>query len=217
MGNNIIKLGMILCCILQFTSLYGQNPQFQFRAETGTGTYELLDGTGVFDSSILVRQLPGTPAPTQGISIGSSHDSTLLQVTSVSSSGSIALINGGAGPDFFASNVYGDGFTMVAVFSFDSSVTIEFTTEQAVAVASYSLIPSALVGILDGATATLSFSDTVGSPGVPVVENIVTVAGQSSVPECIPGVITLNPTEMVGLIVMEISYWMLTRLLPIRH
>ena len=198
MGNKIFKLGVILCCILQYASLHGQIPQFQFRAETGTGTYELLDGTGVFDSSLLVRQLPGTPAPTQGISIGSTHDSSLLQVTSVSSSGSIALLNGGAGPDFFASNIYGDGFTMVAVFSFDSSVTIDFTTEQAVAVASYSLIPSALVGILDGATATLSFSDTVGSPGAPVVENIVTVAGQSSVPECIPGVITLTPTISVG-------------------
>ena len=156
--------------------------------------YDPADGVGsaTIEISILENAAnPGFPSDTEAFSLGLAQDGPLI-VIDVEITPVLEALNGGFGPDFFSENIdpfNGPGFYVGIVYSFVGPDFIQFIDPTPVLEVSYETDADELIGVFDGATVDLIFTETLGSPPV---ENVVVVAGQSESVDPVNGLVTLE-------------------------
>ncbi len=166
---------------------------YRFRAADAIGTYSPLDGVGSVVADLFVREndLVAAAQNTEAFAMGVSHDPTLLIPTGVTTTGPVASLGGGSGPDFFGPNLMASGVTVGVVYSFLSTQTVQFANESAVARIHYDTVASNLAGNDIGTTTPLQWSDLLGAPPV---RNVMVVSGTSLGVELVGGSIELIAT-----------------------
>jgi len=198
-------LALILCLIGSSASAQS----FLFDISNQTVDYDPFVGVASFTVEPVIDQAGGVTADTQAFSMGVQHNPAFLDVTAVSPSGATAAINGGAGPDYFGVNLFTNGFTAGCVYQFDMSEPIQYGSPQAVLAADYDVDGGVLLGDTDGASTTLSFSNTLATPAVAnvVVIDLVeylattssgTISFNSVVSEFLRGDIDENGTQSLA-------------------
>ncbi|MCI0651542.1 MAG: hypothetical protein L0Z55_06640, partial [Planctomycetes bacterium] len=133
------------------------------------------------------------PSGVQALSVAVAHDAAMLTVLGYAFSPALQAMNGGDGPDFFASNIApvdGAGIYVAALFSFVTSVELTFAAPAGVMSFDYETVPAALLGNDAGATTTLAFDNTLGEPDV---ENLIVVGTIDYPPTLANGTVTLLP------------------------
>lgn len=180
------------------------DPEFSYTASDQTVNYSPADGNASFNVDVTITEIDnsgfGTPFPneTQGFSMGLAHDSSLLEATSVSFTGSVAALDGGNGPGFAETSIYADGWTAGVVYSFIGSETITFSSSGEVAIeAAYSTVGGALAGNETGTSTDLTWSSGLGSPPV---TNVMVVAGNSLASILQDGTVTLQAVSVTPFI-----------------
>ncbi len=164
----------------------------------GDATYTAADAT--FDlssgSPITVDVSIADAAMVEGFSIGLGNDSSLLNPTAFDQAGVVAGLNGGAGADFFGTNILPEGVTVGCVFSFSSPVTLDFPAApgDVAATVTYELAGGAAPA--DGDTTSLDFIDTLGTPPV---DNVVVIGGFSEDAMGVSGTVTFMGMGMGNL------------------
>ncbi|MFN0059430.1 MAG: hypothetical protein ACKVX7_13320 [Planctomycetota bacterium] len=170
---------------------------FDYIAGNETVTYDPADGVASFTSAVqILGNGPSATASTQGFSMGLSHDGSLMSCTAVAEAPALDAIN----PSFFQatfSPTLANGWTVGVVYSFIGGVFLQFPAATDVAIASYSSVPAALTGDLDGATSPLDWSDALG---MPPVANVVVVGGQSIPAGFGNGSVTFVPQTVVDFV-----------------
>jgi len=164
-------------------------PPFDFAVADQTISYDGLSGEATFTVTPTIQENPdnpGFPSETQGVSMGMSHDSSLLTANSVAWN-----MDTGIDPDFAEGNAYDGGWTIGVVYSFVGGATLTFETAIPVLNVEYSTVASALAGLETDTMTALAWSNELGSP--PVV-NIVVVGGGSVDPSLTDGSVTLSPS-----------------------
>ncbi len=180
------------------------DPEFNYEApDAGPYNYPSTGGIGGMsfsvDYSISETDNSGAgamfPNDTQGFSMGLSHDDTLINTSSVASTGALAGLLGGAGPDFLETNTLTNGFTVGCVYCFTGCATLAFTSSEPVVSVGYSGVAGALMGVTGATTSSLSWDSGLG---MPPVSNVVVVGGASLAANFSNGTITFNGTTTVA-------------------
>ncbi len=180
------------------------DPEFNYEApDAGPYNYPSVDGIGGMtfsvDYSISETDNSGAgamfPNATQGFSMGLSHDDTLINTSSVASTGVLAGLLGGAGPDFLETNTYSNGFTVGCVYCFTGCATLDYASSEPVVSAGYTGVMGALMGVTGATTSSLTWDSGLGSPPV---SNVVVVGGASNAANFSNGTITFNGTTTVA-------------------
>ncbi len=152
---------------------------FYFSFADMSVSYDLVTGDASFSACATVREDAGNagyPNDALAFSMSVEHDSALLTATDVSATGVIAALDGGAGPDFFGTNLLAGSSTIGCIFAYAMDSPIQFTSDMEVACFDYDTTGS-LAGDSVGTTTSLDFEAT----GDPAVANVV-VVGLSEVP-----------------------------------
>ena len=141
--------------------------------------YDLATGDASFAACATIREDSGNtdfPNAAVAFSMSVEHDPAMLTVTGISESGVIALLAGGAGPDFFGTHLLAGSGTLGCVFSYAMDTPIQFTTDLEVACFEYDTT-GVLAGSDAGTTTMLEFA----SSGDPQVFNTV-IVGVDEIP-----------------------------------
>ena len=159
--------------------------------------YDLATGIGeltiqpTFEESPLD---PGFPEEVEGFSFGIAHDPAFLDVTAIQQQPILSLMNGGTGPDFWATSLLNGGVTVGAVWSYLGTEVVFFDGPTALFELSYDTNAMTLAGDTDGATTGLQWSEQLApGPGVPPVAIVIVVGGFGQDTELFDGTITLEP------------------------
>ncbi|MAW76923.1 MAG: hypothetical protein CMJ95_05965 [Planctomycetes bacterium] len=169
-------------------------PEYVFTAATETAPYDGTTGVGSFNVGIEVSEVDnsgaGAPFPneTQGFSMGLSSDASLVSVIGVT-------VTLPFDPDFDASTLLPNGWTIGVVYSFTGQETLAFPAPVEVLNVDYDTNSGTLAGNADSTDTVLAWDDTLG---VPPVENVVVVGGASLAPSVVDGTITLEPEFVPG-------------------
>lgn len=143
------------------------DPAFVFTAnDTTTGL------SGSFTATCAIQDTLGGLDDTQGFSMGLSNDAAVITPIDLVPAGPVAAIGGGAGPGFFGDAQFADGWTVGVVYSFIGGVFIQFPASTDVVEASYDIVGTRA----DGETTDLVWTNGLG---MPMVANVVVVAGGS--------------------------------------
>jgi hypothetical protein len=167
---------------------------FAYTAVDVTASYAPSTGTGSFSATLNISEdsaAVGYPNDTQGFSFGIANDPGMVSATTWTSSAVLEGLNSSSGPDFIDINFYSDGVTVGCVYSFANTAILEFTSDTPMGSIDYDTVPSGLIGNSTGATTSLSWSGSLGSPAV---VNIVVVDGQAMIAALNNGTVTLTPS-----------------------
>ena len=174
-------------------------PSFTYIVDDISTFYNPADGNASFSADLKIAENDnsalGAPFPneTQGFSMGLAHDPQLIEANSVTLAGPLAALDGGNGPSFAESSIYAEGITLGCVYSFIGAETITFAAAANIAIADYSTISGGLAGNETGASTTLSWTSTLGSPNV---TNVVVVGGGSIAADTQDGTITMEAASV---------------------
>ncbi len=164
-------------------------PEFIFTASTQTESFDGNTGVGSFNVGIDLSEVDnsaaGAPFPndTQGFSMGLASDSSLIGPTAVT-------VTLPFSPEFDASTLFPDGWTIGVVYSFTGQIVLPFPSPLEVLIVDYETNAGTLAGTTDATATSLNWVNTLGSPPV---ENVVVVDGSSLSPSFEDGTITLEP------------------------
>ena len=159
-----------------------------YNAETGEGGGVV----GIFIAEDLEN--PGFPNTVSGWSMGNMLDSPFVQVTEIELGDYLETINDGDGPDFFATTVLPNGFTVGCVYNLLGGAECSYEVPKEAVEVTVMTVAAALIGDEDGATADMIWVDTLGTP--PVVNSLVPAVVEAMV-EFQDGVINLVPLVAV--------------------
>lgn len=135
-------------------------------ANGGTGAYSPTTGVGNLD--VVVHFGAETPPfgsiPCSGFSIALASDPSLISPLSADPVGVLAAINGGAGPDFFSTELFADGIAVGCVTDLQGISSLQFPPESPVVAIAYSVDGPSLVGNEAGVTTQLTWQTIGTSP-----------------------------------------------------
>jgi hypothetical protein len=163
------------------------DPEYTYTAGNGSANYNPADGNASATVAISIGEvdnsgLGGTfPNTTQGFSMGLSNSAEVTPTGIV--------LDLGFDADFAEDSLFANGWTVGVVYSFTGGSTIDFDSDLEIIAASYETGGS-MAGDETGTTASLSWSDELGSPAV---ANVVVVGGGSYAANFVDGSIALNP------------------------
>lgn len=182
-----LRCGVAPLFLLCSASLDPVEAQFALAAGAAAGEPGDAVTVGVtLDNDDLVR----------GFSFGLTHDGALLAVTAADQGAAVLDANGGAGADYWFTEldpVGGPGAIVACILTLSAPLEdLPIATENEIAVLSYDI--DALAA--PDTTAALDFSDDLGSPAVVTV---VSVAGVSYFPTVTSGSVTVLPPPPIGL------------------
>ena len=170
------------------------DPEYTYSAGSVSASYNPADGNASATVGISIAETDnsglGAPFPnaTQGFSMGLANSAEVTP-TNVS-------LDLGFDPDFGEIGLFADGWTAGVVYSFTGGVTATFENATEVISADYETGGS-MAGDETGATATLTWSNDLGSPPV---SNVMVVGGASLDAAFEDGAIALNPVVTVDFI-----------------
>jgi hypothetical protein len=170
------------------------DPEYTYSAGSVSASYNPADGNASATVGISIAETDnsglGAPFPnaTQGFSMGLANSAEVTP-TNVS-------LDLGFDPDFGEIGLFADGWTAGVVYSFTGGVTATFENATEVISVDYETGGS-MAGNETGATATLSWSDDLGSPPV---ANVMVVGGASLNAAFEDGAIALNPVVTLDFI-----------------
>lgn len=138
------------------------------------------------------------PSATAGLSMGVTHDDTLLTLMAANDLPVLSAMNNGAGPGFLGISIApenGAGFTVGVVYNLQGTVTLEFGVDPGSELfeLEYATVPDSFLGDPDGTVRNteITFTDELGDPTVPNV--VVTNGGEDSIsPAFVDGAVTLT-------------------------
>lgn len=169
-------------------------PLFELAGESVTVPYNPATGIASGEFSVTLEELP---SPNQagvrniaGYSLGLSADPAKVTMTAVLQGADQLALNGGLGAEFFTANLLPGGATVGVIFDFQQQVLLTAATAKEILVLEFDSVPAFLVGNLVGAFVPVPFTDTLGTPPVDV---IVTVSGQSAIPQTVTPIIQFDP------------------------
>lgn len=139
-----------------------------FYYEIADQTVSYSGSTASFEACATIEEDAGNdgyPNDVLAFSMAITHNSSFLNATSVTEAGPLTSLNGGAGPDFFGTNLLTDGVTVGAVFAYTMDEPIQFPTAMQVACVDYETQPGALTGV-PGQTTNIGFGGGLGDPEV---------------------------------------------------
>ncbi len=167
-------------------------PSFSYLAPTPSVNYNPdTGGDASFTIGVSVDQdANGAPdALTQGFSMGLGHDSSIMEVTGVTTDGLTAAL--GQAPAFATVGLDDtNGWTIGVVYSLVGGLDIILQDAVVMEVGYATVSPSPLAGDLVGVTTPLTFSDGLG---IPPVANVVVVNGASLNATFVDGSVTFVP------------------------
>lgn len=175
-------------------------PPFEYFASHEDLYYLPRDGTGFASAefSIVQNDVGGAfPIDTLGFAMGNQCDANFIQPTSVVPAGELALINAGAGPDFFGVDTFANGWTAAVLYAFLGGVFIQYDSIKIVVEVEYQSVESRLQGDLNGGVSALDWVDTLGTPPVP---NTISIGSSSAVTCGTAGSISLFPIVQISFI-----------------
>lgn len=166
---------------LSFTVGLTPAPATVFTLSSGDQEANFSGATGIgsFTNSVSVTEDSGNagyPNDTQGFSFGISHDSNLLDVTSISQGAILQVMEGGTGAEFFATNLYSDGYTVGCVYDIQNITVVTFPSETEIVTADY----DTLAGNLAGTDAGVTISTALAPVSTLGVTMVMVVDGQSN-------------------------------------
>ncbi|MBA4683887.1 MAG: hypothetical protein H2076_02655 [Planctomycetes bacterium] len=170
------------------------DPEYTYSAGSVAASYNPADGNASATVGISIAETDnsglGAPFPnaTQGFSMGLAN-SAEVSPTNVT-------LDLGFDPDFGEIGLFADGWTAGVVYSFTGGVTANFENATEVISVDYETAGS-MAGNETGATATLTWSDDLGSPPV---ANVMVVGGASLNAAFEDGAIALNPVVTLDFI-----------------
>ena len=170
------------------------DPEYTYSAGSVSASYNPADGNASATVGISIAETDnsglGAPFPnaTQGFSMGLANSAEVTP-TNVS-------LDLGFDPDFGEIGLFADGWIAGVVYSFTGGVTATFENATEVISADYETGGS-MAGDETGATATLTWSNDLGSPPV---SNVMVVGGASLDAAFEDGAIALNPVVTVDFI-----------------
>ncbi|MFN0060156.1 MAG: hypothetical protein ACKVX7_16985 [Planctomycetota bacterium] len=170
------------------TVMAGPTGGFVYIAPTQAASYPLASGAVTFDATMQIDEQV-TLQNTQGFSMGLQHNPSQLAATAVNDAGPVAALGGGAGPDFFGPAILANGFTVGVVYDFLGADFLQFANPTNVITVTYNTNAATFAGVAGPTAAPLTW---VGTLGMPPVDNVVVVAGQSAPITPMNGVITLT-------------------------
>ncbi|MEM7165500.1 MAG: hypothetical protein AAF581_08550 [Planctomycetota bacterium] len=191
MRHLLSSLFLALLCCAPAAAQAPSNPTFNYMCGTSEILYDPANGNGNTTVSIEFLETTATTTPSQvvGWSFSLAHDPAYLTATAINHGAYVATFNGGTGPDFWAAQMYPNGISIGAVYSFFGTVTCIYDIPKETAVVAYATVPSALVGDTDGEVVPLTWHPGLGSP--PVANEIV-VNGIGHAPALVDGAIELT-------------------------
>ena len=167
------------------------DPEYTYGAGNASAGYNPADGNASVSVDITIAETDnsglGAPFPndTQGFSMGLGNSSEVV-ATAVNLSLPFEA-------DFGETSIYPEGWTAGVVYSFAGGVVLAFPSATTVITVDYETGGS-MAGNEDGATASLTWDDGLGSPAV---ANVVVVGGASLTAAQSNGSITLNPVVTI--------------------
>ena len=170
------------------------DPQYTYSAGSTSANYNPADGNASATVGISIAETDnsglGAPFPneTQGFSMGLANSAEVAPTN--------VTLDLGFDADFAEVGIFADGWTAGVVYSFTGGVTATFENATEVISADYETGGS-MAGDETGATATLSWSNDLGSPPV---SNVMVVGGASLDAAFEDGAIALNPVVTVDFI-----------------
>ena len=170
------------------------DPEYTFSAPDASANYNPADGNASVTVAISVSEVDNTglggtfPNTTQGFSMGLANSAEVAP-----SDVSLTLP---FSPDFGEVGLFAEGWTVGVVYSFTGAQTLDFAAPIDVISATYETGGS-MAGNETGATASLTWSDALGSPPV---ANVMVVGGGSLTANFEDGSIALNPVITVDFI-----------------
>ena len=170
------------------------DPEYTYSAGSVSASYNPADGNASATVGISITETDnsglGAPFPnaTQGFSMGLAN-SAEVSPTNVT-------LDLGFDPDFGEIGLFAEGWTAGVVYSFTGGVTATFENSTEVISVDYETAGS-MAGNESGATATLSWSASLGSPPV---ANVMVVDGASLNAAFEDGAITMNPVVTIDFI-----------------
>ncbi len=142
------------------------------------------------NARIRITQTGNDPAiPTQGFSMGMSHDPATLTALAVNQGDALLSIIGG--PEFIQTSVLPNGWTSAVVYSLSSVLTMGFAPSQEVLRVDYTTVASGFAGVNTAQNVPLTWDDGVGSP--PVTNVVVISDGTGDMPNLVDGFIPMEP------------------------
>ena len=167
------------------------DPEYTYGAGNVSAGYNPADGNATASVDITIAETDnsglGAPFPndTQGFSMGLGNSSEVV-ATAVNLSLPFEA-------DFGETSIYPEGWTVGVVYSFTGGEVLAFPSATTVITVDYETGGS-MAGNEDGATASLTWDDGLGSPAV---ANVVVVGGASLTAAQSNGSITLNPVVTI--------------------
>ncbi len=141
---------------------------FRYRMSSAQVNVPSATGAATFASTFSIQEdsgNPGYPNPVSTFSVAVQNDS-LIEPVSVDQGVELSNLNGGAGPDFYAAQVYPGAVTVAALFSFELDQLFEFTSAMDLFSIQYSTVGQSLVGSESSVFTSLRFIDGLGNPPV---------------------------------------------------
>jgi len=172
-----------------------EEPIFELFGDDPTIPYSPANGIASGEIDIFIEELPspsqGGSRNIAGYSFGMAVDATKVSLVAVLEGVDQAAMNGGLGADFFAQNInVAGGLTVGAIFDLQQAVFLVADLPREIIQVQFASVPAFLVGDLDGASVPLPI---VGNLGVPPVQVVVTIGGQSALPQTVTPTIHFDP------------------------
>ncbi|MEM7263620.1 MAG: dockerin type I repeat-containing protein [Planctomycetota bacterium] len=164
---------------------------FEFKAPTTTFAVDPNDPGGTVVLGFTIEQTSGSPAGTQGFSMGVAHDPTVLNTVAVDY-GEGVLEDPWGQPDFFSRAEYSDGWTCGVVYSAYGGWLIEFSEPRVAIDVTYEIVSD--VPVESPITTDFAWVDTLG---MPPVSNVVVVGGASIYADSVDGEFTCVPVSFI--------------------
>ncbi len=179
--------------VLDDGAIHSVAPLFTFAAEDRSFGYDPVTGLGTLSEKFFIQEEMGSlglPNSLEGFSMAIGHDSTLFDVGVVNPGVDLIALNGGSGPDFFASVVSPGVLALGCVFAFIGDDFLQAETAAEVVDLTYVTVASTFAGNFTGGSTSLVWADGIG---VPPTTNVVSIFGETYTPSFIDGQITYLP------------------------
>ncbi len=154
---------------------------FWYHADPFVLEYSIATGEGSTSVPLKCEESianPNFPTQLAGISMAIQYDSQLLESISVDQGTSLAILNGGTGPDFWAVNPIDGAILIGALVSFTFNDVLVCDVDREIAVVNFGSNAINLQGNATGVSGSLPW----GNPGsVPPLDNLVVIDGTTSV------------------------------------
>ncbi|OUU23356.1 MAG: hypothetical protein CBC13_05755 [Planctomycetia bacterium TMED53] len=135
---------------------------------------------------------PADITPTNGFSFAYGHDSSLLNIDSVTQGPDLAGLKGGSGPEFFQESLFTNGGAVGCLYDFQVTETLTFDSSLHVATFNYSAVPGAFTNLSDPVDTVIQQSTVLGTPAI---ESVVVINGGTAVQAiCQPATFSIQPT-----------------------